>query len=106
VIQLYDRDARDIARLLDILATFVAAPKIDRPTVDHLADELARWTPTDLEPTHTALLNNADYRGDVVSARLREIIAAIEEQAGVALTGSKAASSSEPAVPMVAFVDR
>jgi hypothetical protein len=79
MIRLYDRDARDVSELLGLLAPFFEN-RIAEPDASHrLTVQLARWEPKVLERTHTDRLRQA-FIGDVVSARLLEIVDAINEQ--------------------------
>jgi hypothetical protein len=76
MVQLYDRDAAVVREVLILLANFIQGD----PDAHRDASDLAKWT--DKRDTHSAgiVKDHPSLRGDLAGARLRSIVAAIEEQ--------------------------
>ena len=80
MVRLYDRDARDLASLLDLVAAFCDARLHDVAGQGKVqVGQIAMWRPTEIAQTHNSQLVE-QYGGALTAARIKSIRAAILEQ--------------------------
>jgi hypothetical protein len=79
VIRLYDRDARDVASLLELMAARRDARTLDPGGGNTEIGRVATWRPGELEQIHSRLMIEHNS-GALSAARIKELRAAITEQ--------------------------
>jgi hypothetical protein len=83
MIQIYDRDAAVVTEILSIIADLrqaLSTGAVDNPPAAAAYDQLVQWVPADSAWTHPGEMSTKSEEHALVSARLRSIVFAVNDQ--------------------------